>query len=386
MLILLIFAAIASAYGAIPGDINGDRVVSQDELSIAENLQKNGNISSDQLAEITHIKENYPRTIVDCVNRTITIYKPISRIIAFGGYDAELISLLGDEEKIVGVPNYFQNKDFNRMFFPSLVNKTAPGSASSPDFEMILKLSPDLISCWHSSVPKLEEQIPENITLAGFDLYYPDEFIKEARNLAYILEREGKLDHFINDYYTKNENHIKDRTEGLSDESRPRVYWERQKPYEAYGGQSYITQMIKLAGGKNILSDDNFDIQVIDAEQVVKNNPDIIIRHASTLGPEMGYSIENASQAKALRDSIIERPELADTNAVKNGRVYILYQGLATGISEPIGLAYAAKIIQPDLFRDLDPQEVARDLLSEYLGMDFDFDHHGVLIYPPLEE
>ena len=123
----------------------------------------------------------------------------------------------------------------------------------------------------------------------------------------------------------------------------------------------------------------------IDAEQVLKNNPDII-RHASTLGPVMGYSIDNASQAKVIRESIILRPELADSNAVKNGRVYILYQGLATGISEPIGLAYAAKIIQPDIFRDFDPQEIAHDLLSEYLGMDFDLNYHGVLIYPPMEE
>ena len=71
-------------------------------------LLKEGKITSDQLEEIEHIKENYPRTIVDNTNRTVTIYRPVNRIIAFGGYDTEIISMIGDEDKIVGVPNYLK--------------------------------------------------------------------------------------------------------------------------------------------------------------------------------------------------------------------------------------------------------------------------------------
>jgi len=96
----------------VPGDLDGDSIVSHDELQKAEELLKDGKITTGQLEEIKHIKENYTRTLVDSANRTITIYKPIERIIAFGGYDAEIISLLGDKDKIVGVANWFKNREF----------------------------------------------------------------------------------------------------------------------------------------------------------------------------------------------------------------------------------------------------------------------------------
>ncbi|MHB8117928.1 MAG: ABC transporter substrate-binding protein [Methanothrix sp.] len=384
LFILILLAAITFVHGAVPGDLNGDKIVSQDELLNAENLLKEGKITSDQLEEIEHIKENYPRTIVDCTNRTVSIYKPINRIIAFGGYDTEIISMLGEEDKIVGSPNYLKDIDFRRVFFPSLIKKTAPGSASSPDYEMILNLSPDLITCWHYYPSKLEEQLPGNITVVGLDLFDPKTFIEEARKLAYLLEKEGDLNNYIDGFYSKYMDLIRDRTKGLPEEKIPKVYWERQKPYESFGGPNYITRVIELAGGRNIFADDNFDISVIDSEKVITINPDIIIRYASSKGPETGYAIDDPAQAMALRDSVMQRPELAETNAVKNGRVYVLYMALPLGIQGPIGEIYAAKIMQPDLFKELDPQKIIQEFLSDYLGAEFDASKHGVFVYPPV--
>lgn len=384
LIVLMILAAIASVHGAVPGDLDGDKIVSQDELSNAESQFKEGTITSEQLEEIKHIMENYPRTIVDCTNRTVTIYRPVKRIIAFGGYDTEIISMMGDEDKIVGVPNYLKDIDFRKVFFPTLIQKPAPGSASSPDYEAILNLSPDLITCWHYYPAKLEEQLPGNITVAGIDLFDPKTFVEEARKLAYLLEREGDLDNYLDGFYSKYMDLIAERTKELPEDKIPNVYWERQKPYESFGSPNYITRVIEIAGGKNIFSDDNFDIAVVDAEKVVKKNPDVIIRYASSKGPETGYAIDDPAQAKALRDSVMQRPELAETNAVKNGRVYVLYMALPLGIQGPIGEVYAAKIIQPDLFKDLDPQKAIQDLLSDYLGEEFDPSKHGVFVYPPV--
>jgi|GEM_PF-1107940 len=76
LIILFILSLSAHALGAVPGDLNGDSVVSKEELSTAQDQAKNGKITAGQLDEITHISENYPRTIVDANNRTVTIYKP----------------------------------------------------------------------------------------------------------------------------------------------------------------------------------------------------------------------------------------------------------------------------------------------------------------------
>jgi iron complex transport system substrate-binding protein len=383
--LLAILVTSSCAWGAVPGDLDGDKIVSQDELLKAENQSTEGKISVEQLEEIRHIRENYPRTIVDSTNRTVTICKPVERVITYGGYDAEILYLLGDEDKIVGVPDWMKDNDFRRLCLPSVVEKPVAGNAKEPDYEKILELDPDLIVCWHYYPDKLDEQLPDNISVVALDLFDPRTFLDETRKLGYLLEKEDKTDHYIDDFYFKYVDLISNRTKDLSDEERPKVYWERLKPYETFGSQPYITSLIDLCGGRNIFAEDNFDIGMTDAESVVKENPDIIIRYASSKGPETGYSVDDPAEAKALRDSVMNRSELASVNAVKNGSVYVINMNLPLGIEGPVGAAYAAKIIQPDLFEDLDPQAINQELLTEYLDVEFDVKEHGVFVYPPLE-
>ena len=384
LIILFILSLSAHALGAVPGDLNGDSVVSKEELSTAQDQAKNGKITAGQLDEITHISENYPRTIVDANNRTVTIYKPVMRIIAFGGYDAEIIYLVGDGDKIVAVPDWFKDNDFRRLCLPSVVAKPAAGTPSEPDFEKILKFNPDMIVCWHYYPEKLEEKLPTNITVVALDLFDPRTYLEEAKKLAYLLERDDEINDYITNYYSRYMNLIGDRTKSLSEKERPLVYWERTKPYESFGSKPYITPLIETCGGRNIFAEDNFDIDMTDAESVVKKNPDVIIRYAASKGPETGYSIDDSAAAKELRESVMNRTELASVNAVKNDRVYILNMNLPLGIQGPVGAAYAAKIIQPDLFKDLDPRAINEELLTKYLKVDYDLEHHGVFVYPPL--
>ncbi|MDD2836988.1 MAG: ABC transporter substrate-binding protein, partial [Methanothrix sp.] len=145
------------------------------------------------------------------------------------------------------------------------------------------------------------------------------------------------------------------------------------------------TALIDICGGKNIFADEDFEISIVDAESVLQKNPDIIIRYAASKGPETGYTVTDSAGAKAMKDVIMLRPELVKVNAVKNDSVYILNMGLPLGIQGPIGAAYAAKIIQPDLFKDLDPQTITEELLTQYLGTEYDAKKNGVFVYPPLE-
>jgi iron complex transport system substrate-binding protein len=369
----------------VPGDLDGDMIVSGDEMASAEQSHRDGKISPEQLEEIEHIHENYPRTIVDSVDRTVTIYKPVERVITFGGYDAEIMYILGDEDKIVGTASWMKDKDFYKIFLPTLIEAPAPGTAATPDYEMILELNPDLIICWHYYPTQLVEQLPDTITVVALDFFDPRTFLEEARKFAYILDKEVEMEDYVENFYSKYMDLIKDRTEGLTEEERPRVYWERLKPYETFGSMPYITSLIELCGGRNIFADTEFDIAMTDAESVVKSNPDIIIRYASSTGPETGYGVEDPAGAKALRDSILERPELALVDAVEDENVYVMNMVLPLGVQGPVGAAYAARVIQPNLFSDIDPDAIAQELFSEYLGVESDAAIKGVLVYPPLE-
>lgn len=81
---------------------------------------------------------------------------------------------------------------------------------------------------------------------------------------------------------------------------------------------------------------------------------------------------------QALRDEILGRPGLEQATAVREGRVYVMSWGLGTGIRSVIGSLYWAKWFQPEVFADLDPEAVHRELLRDFYGLELE----GDWVYP----
>jgi iron complex transport system substrate-binding protein len=77
----------------VPGDKNGDKIVSKDELAsvILPYMLGAGHLGLDEVREIAHIHVYYPKTIVDSAGRTVTIYRPVERIVTLSEYSAEVI-------------------------------------------------------------------------------------------------------------------------------------------------------------------------------------------------------------------------------------------------------------------------------------------------------
>lgn len=73
---------------------------------------------------------------------------------------------------------------------------------------------------------------------------------------------------------------------------------------------------------------------------------------------------------KEIHDEILSRPELNDVKAVKEGRVYVLGNPVAWGIRSIVGELWLAKWFHPDLFGDIDPETVDRELLDKFFGED----------------
>lgn len=323
-------------------------------------------------------------TVVDALGREVTIKQPVERVVTLGGYDAEVICLLGEGDKIVGIADWMPKKNYYKMILPQLTEKTMVGSGQAPNYEKILELKPDLVLCWHYHAAQIAEKLPDSIAVVALDLYDPRTFREEMKKLASILGKEQEAEKYLRDFYDKYANLVESRTKALSDNERPRVYWERLKSYETYGSKNYMTSLIAIAGGKNIFSDSEFDITGVSPEKVVEKNPEIIVRYTSSTDPEVGFGTDRPDKAKMMREELLSRPELATTDAVKNKKVYMYAIDLNLGTLQPVGLLYAAKIFQPDLFKDIDPIAAFRELLREYFGSQFDPTKHGVLVYPPL--
>ena len=113
---------------------------------------------------------------------------------------------------------------------------------------------------------------------------------------------------------------------------------------------------------------------------MIDRNPEIIIKY---LRDGVGYPADNFSVMRDARDEILNRPELADVTAVKEGRVYIIDEGLSYGFDHPIAVAYIAKWLHPELFEELDTLAMHQEFIDKYCpGLDFDVYKQGTFAYP----
>jgi iron complex transport system substrate-binding protein len=87
--------------------------------------------------------------------------------------------------------------------------------------------------------------------------------------------------------------------------SRPRVYLELYSPYRTIGGDSFVNDLIWLAGGTNIAAGVTRSSVVLSPEQLIAANPDVILFVNGFASPE----------------AIAQRPGFAKLRAVKQGAV-----------------------------------------------------------------
>ena len=125
------------------------------------------------------------------------------------------------------------------------------------------------------------------------------------------------------------------------------------------GNAMYQSDMITLAGGKNVAADitDTYWVE-IDYEQLLSWNPDYII-----LASDADYSV----------DDVLADPNLAECTAVKNEKVYQM-PSKAESWDSPVpsgilGSVWLATILHEDLFTTDD----ASAIIDEYYETFYDF-------------
>ena len=209
------------------------------------------------------------------------------------------------------------------------------------------------------------------------------------RKYGYILGRTEEAEEFI-DWYEGNINTIKERTEGISEEDRPRVYLESPTKYATGGGGNAWDQNIVMAGGNNIFSDLPAKFYLaVDPEAVIERNPEIIVKElliggfGGTSDCGGGYGTDDITEMSKVRDEIMNRPELANVIAVKEKKVYIVNIQISRGLNHLPSIAYMAKWFYPELFEDLDPKAIHQEFLTRFQGLDYNLDEHGVFVYHP---
>ena len=300
-------------------------------------------------------------TVTDSDGYEVEIELPVETIVVTSSGINEILVALGAEDKIIG-------RDEWSEVSPVLEGqKDIPTVASSSfrlQIEAIAELEPDIVI----ADTMLQDEARKKLEI--FDIPAIGERTSDAENIYDVIrrlalivgeeERGEEVISYINDYRTL----IKERVADVEEADRPEIFWEWRGEYQSGSSSSIVQPRIDLINGINIAADAEGDYPELSREYVIEKNPEIFIRVESR-----GTSREALQKS---REKIKNRTGLDQVDAVQNERVYIITQAINTGLATIVGDFYFARAAHPEIFADIDPHEVNRELYQEFFEMEAD--------------
>ena len=310
------------------------------------------------------ISDESPGSIVimNSDGSNVTLNHTAERIVLLNSNAGEILYLLGDADKVVGISQSIANNAEQVKMYP---NATIVGAWNEPDVEYLISLDVDLVIGYASSKPKNAEVLAS----AGIPIVYID--CTKPNTMAQDIVEVGKLSgnrekaSKIAAYYEEVISEIESRVAPIS--MTRTVYAESYTAYWGQGADTGMGQLITIAGGQNIMTDPS--ARKISDEWVVSTRPEIIVK-----------LVNNMNDPKADYDAVVSRVGFNKVDAVENDRVWLLRNDLTYGPRSCAAAVAVAKMIHPALFEDMSVEGVLTEFNARF-GTDFDVTG---LTYPAL--
>jgi iron complex transport system substrate-binding protein len=330
------------------------------------------------------VLSTYPVTITDSEGRSITLEKPARKIVA-QLYAVWVLAALNATDRVVGTSMLsFRGDPAFMKLLPKDVADIGSFHHARVNMELIVSLNPDVVIAPATSYypeSELEAKLPPHIKVVRLDFTDVKKLAQEIRTLGVIVNKTAEAERLVE----KVERLLKLVKERVANATlRPKVYLEWHPAYYTPGRGSYWHEFIELAGGVNAFSDlEAKGFLQVSPESVVQRAPDVIVRYV-TSAQYNPCAAGNATALARLRTEIVDRPGWSSIPAVANNRTYAVTNVYRGGYGNAVHLVLLAKLIHPELFADIDVDELINDLLRT-MGIDRYCTGARVWVYPPLK-
>lgn len=275
------------------------------------------------------VEKAFPVTITDSTDTEITMTQAPERIVSLAPSTTEILGALGVTDKLVGRTRYCD--------FPTeALAAEEVGGTSNPNIETIVALNPDLVvASTHVSDEVINKLREVNIPVAflneqeDFDGTY-----SAIENIGLLVGRSKEAEAVVSEMKATVESVVERINNLEEDEVKPRVYyavWAGDSDSTATG-DTFIGQMIELAGGDNIAKDATR--WSISKEKIVEGDPDMIIIPAG----------------KGLKETLMTTDFYKDLRAVQEGHIYEIDDNMISRQGPRLAQAFEAlaQIIHPE--------------------------------------
>ena len=222
---------------------------------------------------------------------------------------------------------------------------------------------------------KLESFGIKVVVITGWD---NSDVPKQIRLCGELFGKQEQAEELV-DFYQKPVDYINEQLKQVTD--RKKVYWEYGDDYSTcIPGTSNDGwhNMILMAGGINIFGDASLAGKDIDPEQILTEDPDLIVKiyaGKNVIGNSGVFTAPPQEEFAEKADEMLKRPGWKDLKAVKEGNFYLNTAFMSGGLGKMIGAAYMAKWLYPDLMTDLDPDAIFTQWMK-YQGFEPNAPHY----------
>ena len=225
------------------------------------------------------------------------------RIICLTEEPTEILYLLGEQHRIVGISRYTVRPEEAKKNHP-IVSAFVDGSVKK-----ISELKPDLVIGFSDIQGDLAAKlIKANLQVLIFNQRTIEEILEVILTIGRIVAAEDKAQQLV-DSYKKRLDKFREKSDKI--QNKPKVYFEEWDD-PTFSGIRWISELIEIAGGQDIFSNKSHGKLAIDREiqwfDVIEKNPDVIL--ASWCGKPVDI------------DSIKKRGGWNQITAIKNNRIH----------------------------------------------------------------
>lgn len=290
----------------------------------------------------------FPVTIDNCGVKT-TYTRPPARVVTIHQHPAELMLALGLGDRMVGTayPDSSVLPELRKAYeaVPELAEE-------EPSFETVLDAEPDLVyGGYGSAFGEKEGRSRKAFADAGIDTYLNREYCgkkqvtmedtyEEIRTIGTIFGVPGRADSLVSDLKGR----VGKAASAVDGEADVPVFVYDSGDKSAFtaGGKSLGTELIRLAGGKNVFADLDDVFGDVSWEQVVERRPEAIAI----------YDYAGSDSIEQKEKYLLSQPALADVPAIRNKRFVVLpLTATLVGIRSAYAVGDLARGLHPESFR-----------------------------------
>jgi iron complex transport system substrate-binding protein len=261
--------------------------------------------------------------IRDDFGDTVAFRTPPRRIVSLNPATTELFFALGAGDRLVGRTHF-------DLYPPEAQAVQDLGNGMQPNVESVLGVRPDLVVLYASEANR---DAAARLHAAGVQtLTLRSDRIADFRRTLSIFGRllgDTATARTVIDSVDRTLDRVRSATSGAG---KPTVFWKAwDSPVIAIGGGSFLTELVDIAGGRNIYGDDPRSALDVTIEDVVRRDPDVVLA-----GPESAARMKAAPAWRALR-------------AVRDGKVLIVDTTLVgrPGVRLGEGAVAIARLLHP---------------------------------------